>query len=139
AARRRGRAPDHARRARARAWGRGHDVRARHGRVGGRVSARESGPFWEGLARGELRAKRCGACGRFVPLDPRVCSFCRSTELAWARVGGRGRLASFTIVHRAPSPAFADQVPYVLALVDLDEGVRMMARLVRPGGAAHVW
>lgn len=90
-------------------------------------------PFWDGCAAGELRYQRCGHCGR-VQLIPRSrCDACQGTALAWQRSGGRGRILSHTTVHRAPSEAFRSELPYVIALVDMDEGFRLMANV--QGGA----
>ena len=92
-------------------------------------------PFWEGIAKGVLRVQRCGACGRHVFYPRAVCPYCASSELDWVDASGRGRIHSYTVVHRAP-PEYRDEVPYVVALVELDEGVRMMTRLidVEPAG-----
>ena len=86
-------------------------------------------PFWDGIADGVLRIQRCEACGRHVFYPRAVCPHCTSGRLAWVEASGRGRVHSFTVVHRAPHD-YRDEVPYVVALVDLDEGVRMMTRLV---------
>ena len=59
-----------------------------------------------------------------------LCPHCGSRELAWTAVSGRGRLHSFCVPHRHPNPAFQPDLPYVVALVDLDEGVRLMTTLV---------
>ncbi len=96
-----------------------------------------SQPFWEGIAEGVLRLQRCGACGRHVFYPRTVCPHCGSGAVAWVEATGAGRVHSFTVVHRAPAP-YRDEAPYVVALVDLDEGVRMMTRLVDvlPGAVA---
>ncbi len=86
-------------------------------------------PFWEGIADGVLRVQRCGACGRHVFYPRAVCPFCAASELDWVDASGRGRIHSYTVVHRAP-PEYREEVPYVVALVELDEGVRMMTRIV---------
>jgi uncharacterized OB-fold protein len=86
-------------------------------------------PFWEGVAEGVLRLQRCRACDRHVFYPRAVCPFCMASDLEWVEASGAGRVHSFTVVHRAP-PDYRDEVPYVVALVDLDEGVRMMTRLV---------
>jgi uncharacterized OB-fold protein len=88
-----------------------------------------SRPFWDGIAEGVLRVQRCQACGRHVFFPRAVCPHCTAGELAWIEAAGRGRVHSFTVVHRAPAELRAE-VPYVVALVDLDEGVRLMTRLV---------
>lgn len=62
-----------------------------------------------------------------------LCPKCWSTDLDWVEASGKGVVHSFSIIRRAPSAAFADRVPYVVALIDLDEGPRMMANVVREG------
>ena len=63
-----------------------------------------------------------------------VCPSCWSHDLEWVEATGRGKIHSFTIIRRAPLPAFVDRVPYAVALIDLSEGPRMMANIV--GGNA---
>jgi uncharacterized protein len=87
-------------------------------------------PFWEGLKAHTLRLQRCAACSTFVFYPRAVCPHCFSASLEWIEASGRGTLHTFTIVHRAPTPEFRGDVPYVVALVDLEEGVRMMASLL---------
>ncbi|WP_151448934.1 Zn-ribbon domain-containing OB-fold protein [Lacisediminimonas profundi] len=90
--------------------------------------------FWDGCATGELRYQRCAHCGE-VQLIPRsLCSACQHADLEWHRSGGQGRVLSYTVVHRAPTPAFKDETPYIIALVDMSEGFRLMVN-VRGGGA----
>jgi uncharacterized OB-fold protein len=88
-----------------------------------------TGPFWDGVAEGVLRLQRCAGCGRHVFYPRAVCPHCTGAELTWVEATGRGVVHSFTVVHRAPAE-YRDEVPYAVALVDLEEGVRMMARLV---------
>jgi hypothetical protein len=59
-----------------------------------------------------------------------ICPHCFSESFEWQRSSGTGRIYSFTTIHRAPFPAFADKVPYTLALIELDEGVRMMTNII---------
>jgi uncharacterized OB-fold protein len=89
----------------------------------------ETRPFWEGIAEGELRAQRCSACGRAVFYPRAVCPHCFAGELTWFRTAGTGTIYSYTVAHRAFGE-FAAQVPFTVALVDLDEGVRMLTRIV---------
>jgi uncharacterized OB-fold protein len=86
-------------------------------------------PFWDGVAEGVLRLQRCRACGRHVFYPRAVCPHCGSGDLAWVEASGAGAVHAFTVVHRAPAE-YRPDVPYVVALVDLEEGVRMMTRLV---------
>lgn len=87
-----------------------------------------SRPFREGCRVGELRLQRCDACGRFQFYPRDICSHCSGDGLSWQAVSGRGRIASFTVVRRGISPAYP--APYVVALVDLEEGPRMMSSVV---------
>ena len=87
-------------------------------------------PFWEACNEGRLLYQRCGGCGaaQFYPRS--LCARCGASELSWAEAEPRGTVHSFTVVHRAPSAAFKEDVPYVLALVDLADGFRMMMNVV---------
>ncbi len=89
----------------------------------------DSQPFWDGAREGRLRIQRCPDCGRHVFYPRAICPVCMSDRLEWVTASGSGVVYSFTIVHRAAPAGFADDVPYAVGLVDLDEGVRMMARL----------
>ncbi len=89
-----------------------------------------SKPFWDGLGDGELRVQRCSACGAFVFYPRPHCPSCLSAELDWLAVSGLGRVYSFTVVRRAMHPAFAEDVPYVYAIVELEEGPRLMTNIV---------
>ena len=88
----------------------------------------ETLPFWEALAEGRLCIQRCGECHEYVFYPRSVCPHCMSAQLAWVLVSGRGTVYSYTVVHRAP-PGFEADVPYVVALIELDEGPRLMTRL----------
>jgi uncharacterized OB-fold protein len=88
----------------------------------------DTAPFWEGARQGELRIQRCGACGRHVFYPRALCPHCGADSPEWVVAAGRGSVYSFTIVHRT-SEEFRSEVPFTVGLVELDEGVRMMARL----------
>ena len=93
----------------------------------------ETAPYWNGARDGKLLLQRCGEC-RAVRFYPRaLCPSCWSTQVDWIEASGRGRVHSFTIIRRPPAPSFAARVPYVVALIDLDEGPRMMANIVGDG------
>ena len=87
-------------------------------------------PFWESLKAHALQLQRCGACDRFIYYPRAVCPGCLSDDLAWSPVSGRGVVHAFTIPHRHPNKAFAAEVPYVVALIELDEGPRLLTTLV---------
>ena len=87
-------------------------------------------PFWEGCRQHRLVLPFCRACGRaHLPPGP-VCPFCFADAIEWRPVSGRGTLAAFTIVHKAWFPAFAAEIPYNVAQVELEEGPRLTANLV---------
>ena len=88
--------------------------------------------FWEAAAREQLALPRCAACARLQWYPPERCRACGGSELPWTAVSGRGTLFSWAVVRRALVPAFADQVPYVSALVALaeDPAVRVVTRIV---------
>ena len=90
----------------------------------------ESAPYWNGAREGKLLLQRCLDCRalRFYPRT--LCPGCWSDRAEWTEASGRGRVHSFTIIRRPPAPAFTARLPYVVALVDLDEGPRMMANIV---------
>ena len=90
----------------------------------------ESLVFWEGAKRHELLIQKCLDCGsyRFYPRS--ICPYCLSYEAEWVKVNGRGKIYSFTVSHHYPSPEFKEDVPYNIAIVELDEGVRLMSNIV---------
>jgi len=90
----------------------------------------EAKPYWEGARRGRLVLPRCRACGR-AHFYPRViCPFCASRDLEWVQASGRGRLYSFEIAHQILNKAFTVKPPVVLAMVELEEGPRLLTNLV---------
>jgi uncharacterized OB-fold protein len=85
--------------------------------------------FYAYGARGELRFQRCGECGTWRH-PPRVaCGRCGSERVSWERSSGRGRLFTWTVTHQALLPMFAADAPYVVAVVELEEGVRVVTGL----------
>ena len=95
-------------------------------------------PFWDAARRGELVVQRCRRCGLWVHYPRAVCPGCMESDLSFEAVSGRGSVYSFTWAHRPSGQAFAPRVPYVVALVELEEGVRLMTTLVdaRPDDVA---
>lgn len=87
-----------------------------------------SAPYWQGCQAGELRLQKCNACQQ-VQFYPRImCSHCQHQSLDWIVAGGDGKVASFTVVRRGVSEAYP--APYIVALIDLEEGPRMMSHIV---------
>lgn len=87
-----------------------------------------SKPHWDGCREGVLRVQRCTACSTFVFIPQPVCTACLSASLAWVEISGRGTLYSYTVVHRPQQPAF--EVPYTVAVVELEEGFHMLSNLI---------
>lgn len=95
------------------------------------VADPDSRPFWEGCRRRELLLQRCADCGRFRFPPSSACPGCGSRQQTWVEASGKGRVYSWVVVVRpVPREVFADDVPYVVALVELDEGVRLPTNLV---------
>jgi uncharacterized OB-fold protein len=87
-------------------------------------------PYWDGLASGELRYQRCGECSN-AWLPPREhCPSCLSSNWAWTAASGRGRLISWVVYRQSMHPAFADEIPYNVAIVELDEGPRLITNIL---------
>ena len=94
------------------------------------ISKEASLPFWEGSREHKLMLPRCDACGRPFWYPRELCPYCLSREIGWFEASGRGVLYSFTVIHQPAHPAFRGDTPYVYALVELDEGSRIIANLV---------
>ncbi len=94
------------------------------------VKQPESDFYWERAKARELWLRRCIGCARayFYPRD--FCPGCGGRNVEWTQASGRGTLHTFAIVHRPPLPAFRDKTPYIVAMVDLEEGPRMATNLV---------
>jgi uncharacterized OB-fold protein len=97
-----------------------------------------SAPFFEAAARGRLLLQRCTRCAVWHFPVRRRCSACGATALAWAEASGRGTVHGHARTHRAPHPALRGRLPIALVLVDLEEGVRVRARLAAGAPAVRV-
>ena len=102
--------------------------------------------FWEAAARGELVIQRCLGCRQYRHYPQPMCRECRSMESEWSKVSGRGVIHSYTVAHQAFHPFWSDKVPYVVATIELEEGVRMVDDMldldpesVRIGLPVEVW
>jgi uncharacterized protein len=93
----------------------------------------ETQPFWEGLRRHEILIPRCQKCDKFFFYPRSICPYCLSDEIEWVKVSGRGKIYSFTVSYRPGHPAFVPDIPYNIAVIELEEGVRMMTNIVGNG------
>ena len=92
-------------------------------------------PYWEAARQGKLVVQRCRQCRTFIHYPRNICPACLAEDMEYVGSTGRGTVYSLTVTHRPP-PAFAGDELYVIALVDLEEGVRMVTRIVGPGAEA---
>lgn len=90
----------------------------------------DSLPYWNGARERKLLLRKCKSCGELHFMPRNLCPSCWSHDLEWIESQGRGNVHSFSIIRRASAPEFASRVPYVLALIELDEGPRMMANVL---------
>ena len=90
----------------------------------------ETRPYWEACRRGQLLIQRCDACQAWQFYPRGICSGCWSTDIRWVPSSGRGTVWTFTVTRQNRTPGFAEEVPYVLALVELEEGVKMFSNIV---------
>jgi len=94
------------------------------------VPAELSTPFWNSGLQGTLSLQRCLACAHIrFPLDT-ICPRCLSNDYEWAALSGRGVVQTFIRFHRAYDPSWEDRVPYVVALIQLEEGPVMISNVV---------
>ena len=87
-------------------------------------------PYWAAARDHRFVIQHCKSCGKHQFYPRGVCSHCLSSDLEWHEASGKGTVYSFSVNHRAPHPGFADEIPFVLAIVELEEGPRMMTNIV---------
>ena len=90
-------------------------------------------PFWDGCRKRRLLIQQCESCSGYVFIPQAFCPHCLGATLSWVEAAGTGSIVTFTVVWRPQTPAF--EIPYVVAVVALDEGVDMLTNLldVDPG------
>lgn len=87
-------------------------------------------PYWDSLANGALSFQRCAACGHAWLPARSECPSCLADQWQWERATGGGKLISWVVYHTAFHPAFANRLPYNVAVVELDEGPRLISNVV---------
>ena len=87
-------------------------------------------PFWAGARERELRMQRCRACGTYLFYPRHLCTACGSDDLQWGAMTGRGTVFTYTVARRPTHPGLADRVPYVIAIVELEEGPKLTTNLI---------
>ena len=89
-----------------------------------------SEPFWTGLSNGLVILQQCDDCGEWIYYPRSHCPHCLSSDLSWKQVSGEGTLYSFTVAPQATAPQFAGETPQLIAVVELNEGVRLNTVMV---------
>ena len=90
----------------------------------------DTAAFWAGAREHRFLVRHCNACGRKHFYPRHYCPHCWSENCEWRPSSGRGRLYSYTVIHETDVPAFRERLPYIVALVDLEEGVRVVSNVV---------
>lgn len=96
-----------------------------------RIPTPDTQPFWDGIKRGELILPRCNSCGRLHHYPKPFCAACSSRDLAWVKCTGRGKVHSYVIQHgqHGPGAGLRSNPVEIIAVVEIDEGPRMLASL----------
>jgi uncharacterized OB-fold protein len=87
-------------------------------------------PFWEGARQGKLMMQKCGDCSHIRYPISHVCPDCLSYKTEWTQLSGRGEVFSYVVFYQLYNKAFADDVPYNVAMIQLEEGPRMFSNIV---------
>ncbi len=95
-------------------------------------------PFWESLKAHAMKLPQCGACGKFHAPPRDFCPHCLSDKLNWTAVKGTGEVYSFIIMHQVYDKTFAEEAPYNVTMVRLDEGPRLVSNVRGPNDAIRV-
>jgi uncharacterized OB-fold protein len=90
----------------------------------------ESRPWWEALQRHELYVQKCRHCGDVRYYPRALCTNCLSPDTQWIKCGGRGKVYTFTATYQNQAPGFRESLPYIMAYVELDEGVKMLTNII---------
>lgn len=87
-------------------------------------------PFWTAARNHKLSLQKCNSCGKLWAPNGPVCPHCFSEDYEWAELSGRGKIASWVVFHKVYYPSFANDVPYGVAFVELEEGPRIISSIV---------
>jgi len=86
--------------------------------------------YWDKLASGSLCLQFCTACNKFIFYPRELCPYCLERGLEWKPVSGHGKIYSYTIVYVSALPEFKEETPYIYAVIELAEGVKMPSNLI---------
>ena len=87
-------------------------------------------PFWDGCKEHELRFQKCMDCGHVRWPPSMICPECHAALTEWITAGGKGAVYTYAVYHRAFHPAFKDDLPYVAAIVELEEGPHLLTNII---------
>jgi|SRR5581483_4194716 len=87
-------------------------------------------PFLDAAREGKLLIQRCADCEKYQFYPRQVCVHCGSSSVEWAEASGRGTVHTYTVIHQNGMPGWRDELPYVAAIIDLEEGARMTSNVV---------
>ena len=90
----------------------------------------ETKPYWDLCRQGQLLIQKCDKCDEYQFYPRGICANCWSGDIKWVRSSGKGTVWTFTVTYQNRTAGFVDEIPYVLALVELEEGVRMFTNIV---------
>lgn len=87
-------------------------------------------PFWDYCKQHELRMQKCLKCGKFHYPASMICPHCHHLESEWVKLSGKGQVYSFIVVHRQYHPGFAKDIPYTVAIIETEEGTRLLSNVI---------
>jgi uncharacterized protein len=94
------------------------------------VITKDTEEFWEAAKKGKLVIQKCQDCMNVQHYPRMFCTSCLSENMEWVETTGVGTIYTYTIAHRPANPYMKDKVPYVVALVELPEGARIMTNII---------
>jgi uncharacterized protein len=86
-------------------------------------------PYWDSLKAHAVQVQKCDNCGKFRYVPKEICNNCLSTDSTWSPISGNGEIYTYTVVRRAPTPAYQEDAPYAIVHVTMDEGFRMIGSI----------
>ena len=89
-----------------------------------------SEPFFDAAKEGKLLIQKCSDCGKHQFFPRQLCIHCGSQDVEWAEASGKGTVYTYTVIHQQGMPGWREEAPYVAAIIDLEEGVRMTSNVV---------
>jgi uncharacterized OB-fold protein len=94
------------------------------------IPDQDSEPYWKALKNHSLTLQQCSKCNRLRFYPRAFCTHCFSSEFEWVTTSGKGNIHTFSVIFRPGMASFRKEAPYILGLIDLEEGVRMMSNII---------